>query len=242
MSTNAHQIIVGEIVVDVVRKDIKNLHLAVYPPHGRVRVAAPLRVDDEAVRLAVITRLAWIKRQQAKFEAQERQSSREYVSGESHYYLGNRYLLNVVYHDGPPQVVIRNNTTMDLIVRTGSDTREREQVLLKWYRKQLKQVVPPQIAEWEPIIGVQVAEWGVKLMKTKWGTCNIEVRRIWINLELVKKPVICLEYVVVHEMVHLLERHHNDNFKAYMSRFMPQWRLHREELNRAPLGHQDWEY
>ena len=242
MSTNAHQLIVSGIVVDVVRKDIKNLHLAVYPPYGRVRVAAPLRVDDEAVRLAVISRLAWIKRQQAKFEAQERQSSREFVSGESHYYLGSRYLLNVIYHDGPPQVVIRNNTTMDLIVRTGSDTREREQVLLKWYRKQLKVVVPPLIAKWEPIIGVQVAEWGVKQMKTKWGTCNIEARRIWLNLELIKKPALCLEYVVVHEMVHLLERHHNDNFKAYMSRFMPQWRLHREELNRAPLNHEEWEY
>ena len=144
-----HQITVSDLVVDVVRKDIKNLHLAVYPPHGRVRVAAPLRVDDEAVRLAVISRLAWIKRQQAKFEAQERQSAREYVSGESHYHLGNRYLLNVVYHDGPPQVVIRNKTTIDLIVRPGSDTAQRERVLLAWYRQQLKQMIPPLIAKWE---------------------------------------------------------------------------------------------
>ena len=242
MNTELHQIVVSELVVDVVRKDIKNLHLAVYPPHGRVRVAVPLRVDDEAVRLAVISRLAWIKRQQAKFAAQERQSARDYVSGESHYYLGDRYLLNVTYHDGPPQVSIRNKTTMDLIVRTGSDTAQRERVLLEWQRKQLKALIPPLVAKWEPIIGVQVAEWGVKQMKTRWGTCNIAARRIWLSLELIKKPAICIEYILVHELVHLLERNHNDRFKAHMSRYMPQWRLYREELNRAPLGHEEWEY
>ncbi len=242
MNTEQHQIVVSDLVVDVVRKDIKNLHLGVYPPHGRVRVAAPLRVDDEAVRLAVISRLAWIKRQQAKFVAQERQSAREYVSGESHYFLGDRYRLNVIYHDGAPQVVIRNKTIMDLVVRTGSDTAQRERVLLEWYRKQLKLIVPSLLAKWGPIVGVQVAEWGVKRMKTRWGTCNIQARRIWLSLELIKKPVGCIEYVLVHELVHLLERQHNDRFKAHMSRCMPQWRLYREELSRAPLGHEEWEY
>jgi predicted metal-dependent hydrolase len=206
-----HQIVVNGLVVDVVRKNIKNLHLAVYPPHGRVRVAAPLLVDDEAVRLAVISRLAWIKRQQGKFEGQERQSAREYVSRESHYYQGNRYLLNVVYHDAPPKVVVRNKTTLDLFVRTGSDRAQRERALLAWYRKQLKHMIPPLIAKWEAIIGVEVADWGVKQMKTRWGTCNIEARRIWLNLELIKKPAHCLEFIIVHEMVHLLERHHNDS-------------------------------
>jgi len=237
-----HQITVNGLLVDVVRKDIKNLHLAVYPPNGRVRVAAPLRVDDEAVRLAVISRLAWIKRQQAKFEGQERQSAREYVSGESHYYQGNRYLLNVVYHDAPPKVVIRNKTTLDLFVRRGSDTAQRERVLLAWYRKELKQMVPPLIVKWETIIGVEIADWGVKQMKTKWGSCSIEARRIWLNLELIKKPAHCLEYIVVHEMVHLLERHHDDRFIAYMDQFMPQWRFLRDELNKEPLGHATWEY
>jgi predicted metal-dependent hydrolase len=237
-----HQITVNGLVVDVVRKDIKNLHLAVYPPNGRIRVAAPLRVDDEAVRLAVISRLAWIKRQQSKFDGQERQSAREYVSRESHYYQGNRYLLNVVYHDAPPKVVIRNKTTLDLFVRTGSDTAQRERALLAWYRKRLKHMIPPLIAKWEAIIGVEVADWGVKQMKTRWGTCNIEARRIWLNLELVKKPAHCLEFIVVHEIVHLLERHHNDRFVAYLDNFMPQWRLLRDELNRAPLGHAEWEY
>ena len=237
-----HQITVNGLVVDVFRKRIKNLHLAVYPPNGRIRVAAPLRVDDEAVRLAVISRLAWIKRQQAKFEGQERQSAREYVSGESHYYQGNRYLLNVVCHDAPPRVVSRNKTTLDLLVRTRSDTAQRERVLLAWYRKQLKEMVPPLIAKWKAIIGVEVADWGVKQMKTKWGSCTIEAWRIWLNLELIKKPAHCLEYIVVHEMVHLLERHHNDRFIAYMDQFMPQWRFLRDELNKAPAGHATWGY
>ena len=240
--SRSHQITVHGLVVDVVRKNIKHLHLAVYPPHGRVRVAAPLRLNDEAVRLAVISRLAWIKRQQAKFEGQERQSAREYVSGESHYLQGRRYRLNVIYHDGPPQVSIRNKTRLDLVVRPGSDMAQRERVLLAWYRQQLKALIPPLIAKWEAILGVQVVEWGVKQMKTKWGTCNIVARRIWLNLELIKKPEICLEYVIVHEMVHLLERKHNDRFAALMDRALPQWGLHREELNREPLGHVTWEY
>ena len=237
-----HQLAVGDLVVDVVRKDIKNLHLAVYPPDGRVRVAVPLLVDDEAVRLAVISRLTWIRRQQARFEKQERQSAREYVSGESHYYQGTRYLLNVIYRDGVPKVTVRNNTTIDLFVRPGSDTAQRERVMLAWYRRQLKQLVPPLVAKWEAIVGVEVAEWRVKQMKTKWGTCNPAAGRIWLNLELIKKPVACLEYIIVHEMVHLLERRHNDRFVAYMDKFMPQWRLVRAELNQAPLGHATWEY
>ena len=242
MSTEKHQIIVNDLVVDVVRKNIKNLHLGVYPPAGRVRVAAPLRVNDEAVRLFTISRLAWIKRQQAKFAGQERQSAREFVSGESHYFQGNRYLLNVLYHQGSPAVSLRNNKTMDLFVRTGSDTSVRERILTTWYRRRLKEEIAPLMAKWEAITGVKVAEWGVKQMKTRWGTCNIEARRIWLNLELIKKPVHCLEYIIVHEMMHLLERHHNERFIGYMNRFMPLWQYYREELNREPLGHVSWEY
>jgi len=242
VNTEAHQISVSDVVVDVVRKDIKNLHLAVYPPDGRVRVAAPLLIDDEAVRLAVVSKLAWIKRQQDLFQSQDRQSAREYVSRESHYYWGDRYLLNVAYHDAPPQVVVRNKSTLDLFVRGGSNTAQRERVLQEWYRQRLKEAIPPLIAKWEPIIGVEIADWRVKRMKTKWGTCTIEARRIWLNLELVKKPPQCLEYIIVHEMVHLLERHHNDRFVAYMDEFMPQWRLFRGELNQAPLAYETWEY
>jgi len=242
MSTEKHQITVNDLVVDVVRKDIKHLHLAVYPPAGRVRVAAPLLVNDEAVRLFTIARLGWIKRQQAKFEAQERQSAREYVSGESHYYQGHRYLLNVTYRIGPPAIIIRNNKILDLYARPNSDTAQRERILTTWYRQRLKEEIAPLITKWEAIIGVQVASWGVKQMKTKWGTCNIEARRVWLNLELIKKPAHCLELIIVHELVHLLERHHNERFVAYMNRFMPLWQFYREELNREPLGHETWEY
>ena len=237
-----HQITVNDLVVDVVRKDIKNLHLGVYPPNGRVRVAAPLRVNDEAVRLFTISRLPWIKHQQAKFEGQERQSAREFISGESHYYQGHRYLLNVIYQEGGPKVIIRNNKVLDLFVRPGSDTPTRERVLTNWYRQRLKEEIVPLIAKWETTIGVKVAEWGVKQMKTRWGTCTISKSRIWLNLELIKKPVHCLEFIIVHELVHLLERHHNERFIGYMNNFMPLWRHYREELNREPLGHATWEY
>jgi predicted metal-dependent hydrolase len=242
MNIERRQISIRGLPVEVVRKAIKNLHLGVYPPHGRVRVAAPLAVTDEAVRLAVIGKLGWVRRQRARFEDQPRQSKREMVSGESHYFLGQRSRLNVVVQSGPARVAIRNKRTIHLFVREGSDTAQRERVLLAWYRQQLKALIPPLIAQWEAAMGASVAEWGVKQMKTKWGACNIEARRIWLNLELAKKPVQCLEYIVVHEMVHLLERHHNDRFTKLMDSFMPQWRLHRAELNRAPLGHATWRY
>ena len=228
--------------MEVVRKDIKNLHLAVYPPNGRVRVAVPLRLGDEAVRLAVVSRLGWIRRHQNRFERQERQSEREMVTGESHYIQGQRYRLDVIEHDGPPAVSLPNNTTLKLRVRPGTDRDKREAVLHRWYRQLLREQIPPLIAKWEPEIGVTVAEWRIKRMRTRWGTCNIEARRIWLNLELAKKPASCLEYILVHEMVHLLERHHNDRFKELMDRLMPRWRQYRDELNRSPLGHEDgWE-
>jgi predicted metal-dependent hydrolase len=237
-----HQIDVNGLPVDIIRKDIKNLHLAVYPPDGRVRVAVPLRVNDEAVRMAVIARLGWIKQQQVKFREQERESKHEYVNGESHYFLGNRYLLNIVESSGAGKVVIRNKKRIDLFTRPNSSRDQRERVMLTWYRAYLRQGVPPLIGKWQQIIGVEVADWGIKQMKTKWGTCNIEKRRIWINLELAKKSESCLEFIVAHEIVHLLERHHNERFMELMTKFMPKWRLYRAELNRAPLGHADWEY
>jgi len=242
MNIEKHQITVSDITVDVVRKDIKNLHLAVYPPHGRVRVAAPLVVDDEAVRLAVISKLAWIKRQRAHFQGQDRQSAREYINRESHYYWGDRYLLHIIERDAPPEVVVRNRKHLDLYVRPGSDVAKREQALQAWYRRQLKAAIPPLIAKWETRLDVHVAEWRVKRMKTKWGTCTAEAQRIWLNLELIKKPPQCLDYIVLHEMAHLLERHHNDRFIALMDEHMPHWRTVRDRLNEAPLAHEDWGY
>ena len=237
-----HQITVGNISIDVVRKDIKNLHLGVYPPNGRVRIASPLKIDDEAVRLFAISKMAWIKKHQLKFEAQQRQSERQFVSGESHYYKGNRYLLNVIYHNAAPKVEIRNKTYIDLYVRVGSTLEQREKVLTEWYRRQLKDQIPSLIDKWQKIIGIKVNDWGIKKMKTKWGTCTIASCRIWLNLELAKKPEHCLEYIIVHEMIHLIERNHTDRFVAYMNKFMPQWHLYKEELNRSMLSHEIWSY
>jgi predicted metal-dependent hydrolase len=228
------QIAVRGLVVEVVRKTIKNLRLTVYPPDGRVRVAVPWRASDAAVRQAVIARLAWIQRQQARVMEQARLSARRFVSGESHDFEGQRYRLNVVVQDGPARVVLRHPNTLDLWVGADSDAAQRERVLLAWYRQQMEARIPRLIAKWQHAIGVTVAAWGVKRMKTRWGSCNIAARRVWLNLELIKKPAHCLEYVVVHELTHLLERRHNDRFKALMSQHLPHWRLIREELNRAP--------
>ncbi len=228
--------------VEVVRKTIKNLHLGVYPPHGRVRVAAPLAVSEDAVRLAVISRLGWIKRQKAKFEAQSRQSRREMIRGESHYFQGRRYRLNIVEHQGAGKVELQKKTVMDIYVRSGCDAAQREKVLQRWYRAQLRTMIPPLLEIWGKKIGVEVTAWGIKKMKTKWGGCSTASRRIWLNLELAKKPVQCLEYIIVHELVHLLERHHNDHFAAYMDSFMPKWKFIREELNKGPLCHETWQY
>ena len=237
-----HFIHVRGTPVEIVRKDIKNLHLGVYPPNGRVRVAAPLYLDDDAVRLAVISRLGWIRRKQADFEQQNRQSQREFVTGESHYFQGRRYRLDVTEHNSPPTVRLVNNTTMALSVRPETDRDMREAVLYRWYRRELRDQLPALLAKWEPRVGVTVADVRIRKMKTLWGSCNIEAGRIWLNLELIKKPTSCLAYVLVHEMVHLLERKHNARFQALMDRFMPQWRLYRDELNRAPLAHADWRY
>lgn len=228
--------------VEVVRKDIKNLHVGVYPPSGRVRVAAPLRLDDDAIRLAVISRLGWIRRQQAEFQQQDRQSQREFVTGESHYFEGRRYRLDVVELDGQQWVRPINNTTMMLQVRPGSDRGYREAVLDRWYRSQLRRRLPGLLAKWEPKIGIQVVEVRIKKMKTLWGSCNQDAGRIWLNLELAKKQTSCLEYILVHELVHLLERTHNDRYWDLMDSCMPQWRLHRDQLNRAPLAHANWRY
>ena len=230
----------GEIKAEVVQKDIKNIHLSVYPPNGRVKIAAPFRMDLETIRIFAISKLGWIKRQQTKLRSQEREAPREFISRESHYYLGKRYLLKVIHGD-KPSVTIKHNKLI-LQVKPTTSMEQRQVIMQEWYREQLKALVPNYIAKWEKIMDVRVSEFGIKKMKTKWGTCNPEVKRIWINLELAKKPLECLEYIVVHEMVHLLERNHNERFIAYMSKFLPQWKHLKEELNRLPVSHLDWEY
>ena len=240
MSATTHQIEVGNLTVDVVRKNIKNLHLAVYPPNGRIRVAAPLNINDEAVRLMIISRTAWIKKQQLQLSAQARETPREYVSGESHYFKGQRYLLVVNYSDTQSGVTLRNKTFIDLNVKPGSTQEKRAAIFNAWYREELKSEILALIIKWENIIGVNVNEWAIKKMKTKWGSCNIAKKRLLLNLELAKKPTHCLEYIIAHEMTHLLERHHNERFMALLDKFLPQWRLYREELNNIILSHEEW--
>lgn len=240
--TDKYHINVRGISVEIVRKDIKNFYIGVHPPNGHVRVSAPLHFDEDAIRMAIITRLAWIRRKQAEFAKQERQLQREFVTGESHYFEGRRYRLDVIEQDCPPKVWLPNNTKIALSVRPGSDRAKRQAVMQRWYRQHLRVQLPPLLGKWEPKLGVSVNEVRIKRMKTLWGSCNIGAKRIWLNLELAKKPKSCLVYVLVHEMVHLLERHHNDRFRELMDKFLPQWRTYRDTLNRAPLAHEDWAY
>jgi len=242
VTTERREIEVRGISVELVRKDIKNLHLAVYPPDGHVRLAVPLAVDDEAARLSVVSRLPWIRRQREVFAQQQRQTEREMLTGESHYADGQRYRLDVIQKDGPPGVRIRNKEWLELRVRPGTDRDEREAVLYRWYRARLRERIKTLIDRWESVMEVDVAEARIRRMKTRWGSCNSEARRIWLNLELAKKSPLCVEYVVVHEMVHILEREHGKRFTELMNRFMPQWRSRKDQLNRAPLAHEDWDY
>ncbi len=242
MSTESYVLEINGERVQVNRKDIKHLYLSVHPPNGQVRVSVPLYLSDDAVRMAVVSRLGWIRHQQAEFAAQERQSEREMVHGESHYFLGIRYRLMIEEKEAPSKIYVHGGNKLVLQVRPGSDANKRRAVLNAWYRAELKRRIPELLEKWQAVMGVQATAWGIKRMKTRWGSCNIEEKRIWLNLELAKKPPQCLEYVLVHELTHLLERNHNERFHTLMDQFMPQWPLYRDELNRAPLAHEHWGY
>ena len=231
----------GDIDVDVVLKDIKNIHLSVHPPGGRVRISAPSRMNLDTIRAFAISKLAWIKKHRKKFQEQERETPREYLDRESHYFFGKRYLLRVFENASRAEVRL-TKSTIDLYVRKGASLSRRQEAMNEWYRKELKKAIPELLEKWEKRIGVSASTWGIKLMKTRWGSCNRKAKRIWINLELAKKPPICLEYVIVHELVHILEGHHNDAFKKYMDTFMPQWRMYKDQLNRFPISHNNWKY
>ena len=240
-NTNVSEIAVGDITIEVVQKNIKNLHLSVYPPTGRVRISAPLRMSLDTIRLYAISKLGWIRKHQTKLRSQKREAPRDYISGESHFFLGKRYLLKVIEHDAPA-AVHQKHDTLELFIRPKTNRLKRAAILHEWYRMRLKEILPSLIQRYEPRMNVHVNEWGVKKMKTKWGTCNIRAQRIWLNLELAKKPLHCIEHVVVHEMVHLLERKHNEQFIRLMDSYLPQWRQFKEELNRFPVAHSEWEY
>jgi len=231
----------GEITLDVVRKDIKNVHLSVYPPAGRVRISAPLRMSLDAIRLFAISKLGWIRQQQKKLREQERESQREYLDRESHHVWGRRVLLKVLEGDAAPSVQLQHATLL-LRVRPGSDETTRETVVAGWYRQLLKTAVPSLIEAWGPRLKVRVDRFFVQQMRTKWGSCNPTSRTIRLNTELAKKPRECLEYIVVHEMVHLLEPTHSFRFTGLLDRFMPQWPHYRDILNRLPVRHERWGY
>ena len=239
MSTADAYLSVRGIDIDVVYKDIKNLHIGVYPPMGRVRVAAPKRLDDDQVRLAIIQRLPWIKRRREQLQTAERQSEREMVTGESHYVWGTRHRLKVVERPGRPHLELDGSRLL-LYVPAGTSTARRRELLDHWYREQLRNAIPVAIATWEGKLDVAVPKWSIRRMKTKWGSCNRETGHIWFNVELAKKHPDCLEYIVVHEMTHYLERNHGGRFTSLMDRFLPDWRSRRDQLNHAPLGHEEW--
>ncbi|HUC08124.1 MAG TPA: SprT family zinc-dependent metalloprotease [Solirubrobacterales bacterium] len=239
MSTASAYLTVAGINVDVVYKDIKNLHIGVYPPVGRVRVAAPRRLDDDQVRLALVKRLPWIKSERDRLQRAERQSQREMVTGESHYVWGDRYRLKLVERGGHPHVEL-DGESLVLYLQQGTSPEQRRELLGRWYRERLREAVPDAIARWEPTIGVQVPRWTIRRMKTKWGSCNRKTGHIWFNVELAKKHPDGLEYIAVHEMTHLLERGHGARFTRLMDGFMPDWRARRDRLNDAPLASEIW--
>lgn len=221
---------ISDIEIQVIKKKIKNMNLSVLPPTGKVRISAPLNTSDEHIRQFAVSKSAWIKKQVEKFENQARQSEREYVSGESHYLWGRRYRLEVKYSDKANSIELKGKQLI-LTVHDKSFQKQREKLINEWYRSELKNKIPPLLQKWEQIIGVKANSWGIKNMKTRWGSCNIKDERIWINLQLAKPSVNCLEYVVVHELVHLLEKNHTPFFVGYMDKFLPNWRVTKDELN-----------
>lgn len=237
---NTEALDIGGLRVELVRKAIKNLHLGVYPPDGRVRVAAPPSVSDEAVRLAIVTRMGWINRQRDKFLRQARQSERDYVSGETHFHLGQRYRVRLIERPGASQVRLTSDRRLELQVPKGRDRDFCERVIQRWQRELLRERGQALTVEWAARLGVEPPAIGIKRMKTKWGACNPAANRIWLNLELIKKPTECISYLVLHEITHLIERNHGDGFVAFLDRHMPNWRTHRDTLNAAPLAHEDW--
>jgi predicted metal-dependent hydrolase len=237
----AMQINLGEISVEVVKKDIKNIHLSVYPPTGTVRISAPLRMNIDTIRVFAISRLGWIKKQQQKLKKQEREAPRDYLDRESHYLWGKRYLLKVVEEDAAPRVELKHKKII-LQVRSGTSRDKKKAILEEWYRERLKEALPTLIAKWEKLMNVKVKRFFVRRMKTRWGSCNPSTKSIRLNTELAKKLPDCLEYIVVHEMAHLREPTHNSRFIALMDSMMPKWEFYREMLNRSPLRHESWIY
>lgn len=231
----------GDLAIDVVFKDIKNLHLSVCPPDGKIKIVAPSRMKLDTIRVFAISKLAWIKQQQLKLQNQERETPREYLDRESHYLWGKRYLLQVAYSEDALGIFLRHSKII-LRVKPGTDLETKQAIVEDWYRQLLKEAISPLIAKWEPILGVKVSRFYVQRMKTKWGSCNPSAKSIRLNTELAKKPPEYLEYIVVHEMAHLLEATHSKRFYSLMDQLMPDWPHLRDGLNQLPVRQEDWGY
>lgn len=221
--------------VVIQHKRIKNINLAIYPPDGRIRVSAPLRLGEEAIRSVILARLPWIRRKRAALLARPVQVVPQLVSGETLCCLGDIYRLTVVEHNGAPAIRIAGDL-LELTVRHGTSSEKKASILNEWYRGRLRERIPELLARWQPVVGVQVEEFRIRRMKSRWGTCNIRDRHICLNLELARLPHPCLEYVVVHELTHLLERYHNARFWSLMDQFLPQWREARLLLRQAQIS------
>ena len=235
------QVQLGGLSVDVVRKNIKNVHLSVHPPTGRVTIAAPSRLSLDTIRVFAIGKLGWIRKQQRKLLEQDRESPREYLDRESHYVWGRRYLLKVIEGEHKASVEL-DHSRLVLRARTGWGPAKKRELIDSWYREQLKAALPALLAKWEQLMGIKADRCFVQRMKTKWGSCNPPARTIRLNTDLAKKPRECLEYIVVHELAHLLEPTHSAQFVALMDRFLPKWHHHRAALNRLPVRHENWVY
>lgn len=229
----------GDIAITVTRKAIKNVHLSVHPPDGRVTMSAPNETRSEVARAYAISKISWIREQQEKLRSQARETSREFVERESHYLWGRRYLLTVTEQDSKPCVTL-DHKRITLNVRPGSDHAKSASIIHEWHKSLLHEFVPPLINKWEPKLGVHVVAYFLQRMKTKWGSCNHEAGHIRLNTELVKKPKDLVEYVVVHEMVHLIEPTHSDRFISLITEHYPNWRDARAELNELPLAAEEW--
>lgn len=229
----------GDISIAVTRKGIKNVHLSVHPPDGRVTLSAPTGTRPEVVRAYAISKLGWIREQQEKLRNQARETPRAFVERESHYLWGRRYLLTVSEHDTKPSVMV-DHKRIRLCVRPGSDHAKRASIIHEWHKSLLHEMIPPLISNWERKLGVKVAAYFLQKMKTKWGGCNHQAGHIRLNTELVKKPKDLVEYVIVHEMIHLIEPTHSDQFMAILTEHYPTWREARTELNDLPLAAEEW--
>lgn len=237
----AVQIDLGDMRVEVVRKDIKNLHLSVLPPQGKLRIVAPRHMTLDTIRVFAISKLAWIRSQQRNMQAQQREAPRVYIDRESHYVWGRRYLLQRVEMDAAPEIELKRSKLV-MQLRPGTDETRSREILEGRYRAQVRAAVPELIARWEPVLGVKVGRVFVQRMKTRWGSCNPLSGAIRLNTDLAKKPPECLEYIVVHEMAHLLEATHNARFAALMTLFIPAWQHLRQRLNQLPVRHEEWTY